>query len=147
MPLGASSEKLGAIKVMVTVMLCEIFSSVLSMGATSNYCMQGAKGSICHGFAAINPAYFGDPQAIKEHLSTYLKELRESPKAEGRERIYTHGEKEVEAMADRMENGIPVNDNTMVEVLDLCDYLNIDSFIYFGDYVPPVNKNFFNRNY
>ena len=26
-----------------------------------------------------------------------LKELREAPKAEGQERIYTHGEKEVEA--------------------------------------------------
>ena len=147
MPLGGSSEKLGSHKGYGYGMLCEIFSSVLSMGATSNNCMQGTKGSICHGFAAINPAYFGEAQAIKEHLSTYLKELRESPKAEGQERIYTHGEKEVEAIADRMENGIPVNDNTMVEVLDLCNYLNIDSSIYFGDYMPPMNKNVFNRNY
>ena len=31
-----------------------------------------------------------------------------------RKRIYTHGEKEVLAEKERMEHGIPVNDNTMV---------------------------------
>lgn len=147
MPLGGSSEMLGSHKGYGFGMLCEIFSSVLSMGATSNYCMQGNKGGICHGFAAINPAYFGDAQAIKEHLSIYLKELRKSPKAEGKERIYTHGEKEVEAINDRMINGIPVNDNTMAEVMDLCNYLKMDFSTYFGEYLPPMKKNVFNGNY
>ena len=126
MPLGGSTEQLGSHKGYGYGMLCEIFSSILSMGATSNYCMTGGRGNICHGFAAINPAFFGDAEAIKKHLSTYLEELRESPKAEGRERIYTHGEKEIAAISDRKANGIPVNDNTMVEVLDLCSYLHID---------------------
>jgi hypothetical protein len=105
------------------------------MGDTSNYCMTEGRGRICHGFMAINPASFGNPEAIKEHFSTYLQELRESPKADGQERIYTHGEKEVAAIADRRANGIPVNDNTMVEVLDLCNYLNMDFGAYFGDYL------------
>ena len=117
------------------------------MGATSNYCMTGGRGKICHGFAAINPAFFGDAEAIKKHLSTYLEELRESPKAEGRERIYTHGEKEIAAISDRKANGIPVNDNTMVEVLDLCSYLHIDFSKYFGDYRPPVKEAVFKGNY
>ena len=86
---------------------------------------------------AINPAFFGDPDAIRAHFSKFLQELREAPKAEGQARIYTHGEKEVEAIADRRANGIPVNDNTMVEVLDLCNYLGIDFSKYFGDYLPP----------
>ena len=127
--------------------LCEIFSSILSMGSTSNYCMTGGKGRICHGFAAINPAVFGDPIAIKVHLSTYLQELRESPKADGRDRIYTHGEKEILAIADRKANGIPVNDNTMVEVLDLCNYLHLDFSSYFGDYLPPKKEQVFRGNY
>ena len=86
MPLGGSTEQLGSHKGYGYGMLCEIFSSILSMGATSNYCMTGGKGQICHGFMAINPAYFGDPAAIKEHFSKYLQELRDAPKADGQER-------------------------------------------------------------
>ena len=93
------------------------------------------------------PAYFGDPAAIKEHFSKYLQELRDAPKADGQERIYTHGEKEVAAVKRIMENGIPVNDNTMVEVLDLCNYLGMDFGSYFGDYRPPVKKDVFKGNY
>ena len=147
MPLGGSTEQLGSHKGYGYGMLCEIFSSILSMGATSNYCMTGGKGQICHGFMAINPAYFGDPAAIKEHFSKYLQELRDAPKADGQERIYTHGEKEVAAVKRIMENGIPVNDNTMVEVLDLCNYLGMDFGAYFGDYRPPVKKDVFKGNY
>ncbi len=147
MPLGGSRELTGSHKGYGYGMLCEIFSSILSMGDTSNYCMQGDKGLICHGFAAIDPAAFGDPAAIKAHLSTYLQELRDSPKAEGQERIYTHGEKEVAAIADRRENGIPVNENTMVEVYDVLDYLHMDPKAYFGDYVPPKDDSVFAGNY
>ncbi|MBQ9644571.1 MAG: Ldh family oxidoreductase [Lachnospiraceae bacterium] len=147
MPLGGSTEQLGSHKGYGYGMICEIFSSILSMGATSNYCMTGGKGRICHGFAAINPAYFGDPAEIKAHFSTYLQELRDAPKAEGQERIYTHGEKEVAAVKDRMENGIPVNDNTMVEMLDLANYLKLDFASYFGDYLPPVREAVFKGNY
>ena len=147
MPLGGSTETLGSHKGYGYGMLCEIFASILSMGATSNYCMTGGKGKICHGFMAINPAYFGDPEAIKAHFSHFLQELREAPKAEGAERIYTHGEKEVEAVERILKNGVPVNDNTMVEVLDLCNYLGIDFGAYFGDYRPPVKEDVFKGNY
>lgn len=128
-------------------MLCEIFSSILSVGATSNYCMTNGRGNICHGFMAINPAFFGDQQAIRDHFSTYLRELRESPKADGQERIYTHGEKEIAAIEDRLTNGIPVNDNTMTELLDMCQYLDMNFSTYFGDYKPPVKNAVFKGNY
>ena len=147
MPLGGSTETLGSHKGYGYGMLCEIFASILSMGATSNYCMTGGKGNICHGFMAINPAFFGDKDAIKAHFSKFLQELREAPKADGCQRIYTHGEKEVEAVKRIMENGVPVNDNTMVEVLDLCNYLGLDFGSYFGDYRPPVKEDVFKGNY
>lgn len=147
MPLGGGTEQLGSHKGYGYGMLCEIFSSILSLGGTSNYCMTDGRGNICHGFMAINPSFFGDPAAIKAHFSRYLRELRGSPKAEGKERIYTHGEKEMEAIADRQVNGIPVNDNTMVEVLDLCDHLGLDFGSYFGDYCPPVKRGVFSSNY
>ena len=96
---------------------------------------------------AINPSYFGDPEEIKKHFSQYLKELREAPKAEGQERIYTHGEKEVEATKKILAEGIPVNDNTMVEVAELCDFLKMDFASYFGDYKPQKAEGVFGGNY
>jgi len=142
MPLGGSTEDTGSHKGYGYAMLCEIFSSIISLGTTSNHTGVGGKGGICHGFVAIDPAIFGDAQAIKDHLSAYLEELRSSPKAEGQPRIYTHGEKEVEAEKKLMENGIPVNDNTMVEVYEMCQYLNMDFSKYFGDYVPEASEGF-----
>ena len=150
MPLGGAEEVTGSHKGYGYGMLCEIFSSILSMGVTSNYCctseIQGGTG-ICHGFMAINPEIFGDANAIRQHLSDFMKELRESPKAEGQERIYTHGEKEIAAMEECRKNGIPVNDNTMREVWELCEYLHMDFAVYFGDYKPAEANNMFKGNY
>ena len=95
----------------------------------------------------LNPAFFGAPAAIKEHFSTYLQELAESPKANGATRIYTDGEKEVAAVKRILENGVPVNDNTMMEVLNLCNYLELDFGKYFGDHGPPVKEDVFKGNY
>ncbi|MBR3182132.1 MAG: Ldh family oxidoreductase [Eggerthellaceae bacterium] len=148
MPLGGSTEQLGSHKGYGNAMIAELFSSILSLGVTSNECCTFAdKTGICHGFAAINPAAFGDPDAIKAHFSEYLEALRESAKAEGAEQIYTHGQKEVAAEADRRKNGIPVNDGTMVELLDLCDYLKLDFGTYFPDYEPPAEFTGFAGNY
>ena len=133
MPLGGETEQSGSHKGYGYGMLCEIFCSILSMGLTSNHTHIGGKGGTCHGFIAIDPAVFGDADAIKEHLSTFLKELREAPKADGQERIYTHGEKEVFAYKDRMENGIDVNIGTVAEMVDLCKYLDMDIKTYLGE--------------
>ena len=32
-----------------------------------------------------------------------------------------------------LKDGIPVNENTLVELKDVCDYLNIEMKDYFGD--------------
>ena len=104
--------------------------------------LNGNHAAAAIGFMAIDPAIFGDAKAIKDHLSDYLQTLRNSPKAEGQTRIYTHGEKEVEAEKKLMENGIPVNDNTMVEVYEMCQYLDMDFSKYFGDYIPEKSAGF-----
>ena len=132
MPLGGSTEQLGSHKGYGYAMLSEIFSSILSGGLTSNHTMQGGKGGICHGFMVIDPKCFGNAEELKERFSTFLQELRDAPKAEGQERIYTHGEKEVIASADRLANGVDVNINTVAEMKDLCDYLGMDSVAYLG---------------
>lgn len=133
MPLGGETEQLGGHKGYGYGMFCEIFSSILSMGITSNHTHTNGKGGTCHGFMAVDPKIFGDADAIKEHLSTFLRELRESPKAEGATRIYTHGEKEIIAKADRMANGIDVNINTVAEMFEMCKYVGLNPVDYLGD--------------
>ena len=147
MPLGGNTEMLGSHKGYGYGMLCEIFCSILSMGTTSNFAMQGGKSGICHGFIAINPANFGDPEAIKEHLSTYLRQLRESPKAEGAERIYTHGEKEVAATERVLREGAPVNLNTLREMIDFAKFVGINPKKYFGEHANISNSEMFSGNY
>lgn len=67
----------------------------LSQGVTSDKCCTFKdKTGICHGFIAVNPAIFGNPEEIKRHFSEYLEALRESPKADGAERsIHTEKKK------------------------------------------------------
>lgn len=147
MPLGGSTEALGSHKGYGYGMFCEIFASILSQGTTSNGCMVGGKSGICHGFMAINPAAFGNPEDIKKHLSHFMQELRESPKAEGQERIWTHGEKEAVGY-EGLKSRIPVNDNTMLEVIDFCEFLGMDYKEFFPTYEPPVQDGkMFGDNY
>ncbi len=133
MPLGGNTETSGGHKGYGYGMLCEIFCSIFSGGLTSNHTHIGGKGGTCHGFMAINPEIFGDAKAMEERFSTFLQELRDAPKAEGCPRIYTHGEKEIFAHEDRLKNGIDVNINTVSEMRDLCEYLNMDYIKYLGD--------------
>lgn len=133
MPLGGETEQSGGHKGYGFGMVCEIFTSILSMGMTSNHTHTGGKGGTCHGFIAIDPRVFGDADQIKAHLSQFLEELRQSPKAQGAQRIYTHGEKEQFAYADRMKNGIDVHINTLAEMKEMCQYLGMDITSYLGD--------------
>ena len=147
-PLGGASETTGSHKGYGYGMIAEIFSSILSLGVNSSECCTFPdRTGICHGFAAIDLKVFGDADAIRKHFSNYLRELRESPKAEGAERIYTHGEKEMVAEQDRRENGIQVNDGTMVELADLCNYLGLDFAGYFPGYTLPEEFKGFAGNY
>jgi L-2-hydroxycarboxylate dehydrogenase (NAD+) len=141
-PLGGETEQLGGHKGYGYGMLCELFSSILSQGYTSSHTMKNGYSGICHGFMAINPAFFGDPEAIKKHFDEYLQELRDSPKANGASRIYTHGEKEMEAIERVKKNGIPVNENTVREMIDMAKYLGMDVKSYFGDFDENNNSNF-----
>ena len=137
LPLGGYTEKSGGHKGYGYGMLCEIFSSIFSMGITSNHTHMNGIGGTCHGFAAIDPAIFGNPEDIKEHFSTFLQELRDAPKAQGQDRIYTHGEKEALSVERIKAEGVPVDVKTVIEMKQCADHAGIDFESYFGE-VPEV---------
>ena len=132
MPLGGNTETLGSHKGYGFGMMCELFCSIFSQGTPSSQVNVGSRSDTCHGFMAIDPKIFGDPKAIEEHFSQFLQELRDAPKAEGAKRIYTHGEKEVEAYERYMQEGINVNINTVAEMVDMAKFLNLDAEAYLG---------------
>ena len=119
-PLGGAGVLHGGHKGYGLGLTVDLFTAVLSGGLTSNHVnvTPGLNG-ICHWFMAIDYGIFGDKKVIKANMSAFLQELRESKKAEGQERIFTHGEKEAEMMASRINGQIPVNEKTMMEMKNI----------------------------
>lgn len=130
MPLGGSDPLNGSHKGYGYAIICEIFTSILSGGPTSNHWQRG---ETSQGFIAIDYGMFGDKQEIEKRLSLFLEELRNSDKAQGQSRIYTHGEKEWESAMEKKKSGIPVNEKTEAELKEIAAYLNLDYESYSKD--------------
>ena len=123
LPLGGAGEETSGYKGYGFGMLCEICTAILSGGLTSNY-VNRTPGQIriCHFFMAIDHGMFGEKEDLEKALSRYLQELRDSAKAEGADRIYTHGEKEFEKRRQVMAEGISVNEKTYGEMRMIAAY-------------------------
>ncbi|MDR0486200.1 MAG: Ldh family oxidoreductase [Elusimicrobiota bacterium] len=111
--LGGEGEENGGHKGYGLGLLIELLCAGLSLGAASYKTFQKGQGSgIAHFFAAFSLSLFGKPEEIKEHIGAILKDIREGEKAQGQERIYTHGEKEAEARQKNLSEGIPIDEPT-----------------------------------
>jgi len=114
-PLGGIGEELAGYKGYGYATVVEVLSAALqggnflkALGGTA------ADGSLQpyhlgHFFMAIDINAFIDPAEFKKITGDILRELRASHKAEGKERIYTAGEKEYLACLERNKAGIPLN--------------------------------------
>jgi LDH2 family malate/lactate/ureidoglycolate dehydrogenase len=100
--------------------IVDLFSAVLSSGLTSNHVNRKPdQTGICHYFMAVNYGIFGNKTSIRAGMSKFLQEIRGSKKAEGHNRIYTHGEKEKELMQMRINGQIPINEKTLEEMKEI----------------------------
>ena len=125
LPLGGEGETRGGHKGYGLGVMVEALTGVLAQGLTCPE-MSGAHGDhTSHFFLVFDPALFGDPADIRARMSRYLERLRASEKAEGCARIYTAGEKAHEAQAQRMKDGVPVEENTLRELDQIAQELKI----------------------
>lgn len=115
-PLGGFSELTGSHKGYGLGILVELFTAIFAGGTTSPHVKRSGNADTSFGLYAIDYGMFGDKAEIKKRMSNLLQELRESPRAEGCERIYTHGEKELEAEQYHLQHGIPMNEKTVAEL-------------------------------
>ena len=130
LPLGGSGEKTSGYKGYGFGMLCEIATAILSGGTTSNYIYKTpGRSNIAQCYIALDYGIFGDKQAIRQSLSKYLQELRDSDKAEGEERIYTHGEKEFYSQERVKQQGVLLNEKTYQEMQMIADYTGAQSYL------------------
>lgn len=126
LPLGGEGETTSGHKGYGLAIMVEALTGVLAQGMLSPE-MCGAHGDhTSHFFMAFDPAMFGDPADIRARMSGYLQALRDSEKAPGYARIYTPGEKAHEAQKDRLQNGIPVEANTLAELRRIAAELGIE---------------------
>lgn len=79
-----------------------------------------------HFFIAINTNFFLGEEVFRKIAGTILRNLRDSRKAPGEERIYTAGEKEHLAWQYRKEHGCPVPASLQKHMTELRDRWNLD---------------------
>jgi LDH2 family malate/lactate/ureidoglycolate dehydrogenase len=109
-PLGATRE-LGGHKGYGLAVMVDILAGVLA-GATFVDARRRdpdpVRADIGHFFGAIDIARFRDLDAFKADMDDLLRALKQSPKAEGQDRIYVAGEPEWESEQRRRRDGIPL---------------------------------------
>ena len=135
LPLGGFGEVFGGHKGYGLSMLVEIMTGIMSLGNTSRHVREVPHiEKTAHVFQVIDYGMFGDKKAIEDKLSGFMQELRDSKKADGHDRIYVHGEKEMEAAERVMREGVYMQQATYDEVRSSAEACGIDH----GKYLLPV---------
>ena len=130
LPLGGAGEETSGYKGYGFGMICEICTAILSGGLTSNHVNRTpGRTNICHFFMAVDYSMFGEKEDLEAGLSKYLDELRQAPKAEGADRIYTHGEKEFEACQRVKAEGVSVNEKTYAEMEMIAEFTGTSQYL------------------
>jgi len=124
-PIGGDSTDTASHKGYGLGIIAELFTGILSGGHTSPHVQNGGMGDTSFGFMAIDYGLFGDKREIRDRMSQLLRELRESPAAEGHDHVMTHGEKEMRSMAEKQKTGIPANDKTVEELKKIGEYVGL----------------------
>jgi L-2-hydroxycarboxylate dehydrogenase (NAD+) len=110
-PLGATPD-LGSHKGYGLAVMVDILAGVLAGAAFGDVLRRRdpspARPDIGHFFGAIDIARFRPVAAFKADMDDLLRSLKDSPRAEGHDRIYVAGEPEWECEQHRRRHGIPL---------------------------------------
>lgn len=112
LPLGGTRE-LGSHKGYGLAVAVDLLTAVLSGGLYGNLAQRNPPADeklrvgSSHFFAALRVDYFRPVDEFKAAMDDMLHALKDSEKAEGQDRIYTHGEQEFETEQERRRDGIP----------------------------------------
>lgn len=109
LPLGGEGEDFGGHKGYGLALLVDLLCGTLSGAATGPdaYAKQ-SEANLGHLFLAISIDAFRPAAEFRQDLDHLLRQIKESPKAAGHDRIFTHGEKAAAATRSLSAKGIPL---------------------------------------
>lgn len=115
LPLGGEGELHSGHKGYGLALLVDILSAVLPGAAYADLVYpktpdgKPLPANIGHFFGALRIDGFRPVAEFKADMDDLITRIKNSPKAQGADRIYIHGEKEFEKQAERAANGIPLH--------------------------------------
>ncbi len=133
LPLGGEGDLFGGYKGYGLALWVEIFSALLSGAAfASNTYPKSSEGkslpaNLGHFFGAWRIDSFRPADEFKAAMDELQALIKTAPKADGRERIYIHGEKEIEAMERNRREGISLNAQVLTELRALGQQFGVEN--------------------
>lgn len=133
-PLGGIGEELSGYKGYGYATVVEVLSAALQQGSFLSMLTgigengEKVKFHLGHFFIAIDTEAFMGLESFKKTAGDIMRELRNSEKAPGAERIYTAGEKEYLVWLERKETGLPVNESVQKELIAIRDDAGLTDF-------------------
>lgn len=82
-------------------------------------------GGVGHLLIVINPAFFIDPETFLDGVEEMARQVKESKKAVGVERLFLPGEIEDETAETRRREGVPVSDELAAKLKALAERLQV----------------------
>ena len=121
LPVGSTREA-GSHKGYGLACVVDIMCGLLSDGS---FGMFPGRPNFNHMVSAYKIEAFTDTNEFKEAMDRFLRTLRETPAAPGHDRVLFPGLAEAEAQRDRQANGIPLHDEVVTWIRDLCGELGV----------------------
>lgn len=133
LPLGGKGEETSGYKGYGYATIVELLSAALQEGIylrdTIGIIENDQKRlKVGHFFLAINIDSFAGIDSFKNTAGHIMRDLRNSPKEPGENRIYTAGEKEYDAEIERKKAGIPLNKSLQEDIKQMKEELSLYSY-------------------
>jgi LDH2 family malate/lactate/ureidoglycolate dehydrogenase len=131
LPLGGAGELLSGHKGYGLALLVDVLCGVLPGAGYANTIYPKTSdgkplpANVGHFFGALQVDAFRPLDAFKATMDDIIRRLKNSPKAEGDERIYIHGEKEFEIEEERRANGVILHPKVVADLKAIADETDV----------------------
>jgi LDH2 family malate/lactate/ureidoglycolate dehydrogenase len=123
LPLGSKPE-LASYKGFGLAVMVDVLCGVLS-GAGFSSLLDLETWDTGHFFLALDVAAFQPLERFKSMMDAMLLTLRNAEPAPGANRVYVHGERELDAERDRVANGVPLHPSVVESLRGLAEEYNV----------------------
>lgn len=131
LPLGGAGELMGGHKGYGLALLVDVLCGVLPGAGYANTVYpktpdgKPLPANVGHFFGALRVDAFRPLDDFKATMDDIIRRLKGSPRAEGQDRIYIHGEKEFEMEEERRVNGVILHPKVVSDLKAIADEVSV----------------------